>query len=102
MLENVLTRDKILSVVLPLLKKYLAEKAILLGSYARNEADGHSDIDLLIIGSEHFDPTNIFCIADELYHSFGKAVDVYDISEINNGSDLYNTIFFEGIEIKTE
>ena len=71
-----------------LLKKYRAEKAILFGSYARNEADGKSDIDLLIIGGEHFVPTDVFCIADELYRSLGKAVDVYDISEINKGTEF--------------
>lgn len=40
--------------LLSLLKKYRAEKAILFGSYARNEIDGKSDLDLLIIGGEDF------------------------------------------------
>lgn len=102
MTDKILTNDEIRFAILSLLKKYRAKKAILFGSYARNEADGKSDIDLLIIGGEHFVPTDVFCIADELYRSLRKAVDVYDISEINKGTEFYNTIFSEGIEIRTE
>ncbi|NBJ90760.1 nucleotidyltransferase family protein [Acutalibacter sp. 1XD8-36] len=92
MSDRILTGEEIRLAILPLLKKYRAEKAILFGSYARNEADGKSDIDLLIIGGEHFAPTDVFCIADELYRSLAKNVDVYELSEINAGSNLYNTI----------
>jgi len=44
--DRILTCTEIRSAVIPLLKKYKAKKAILFGSYARNEADCHSDIDL--------------------------------------------------------
>ena len=74
-------------------------EAILFGSYARNEADGKSDIDLLIIGGEHFEPTDVFCIADELYRSLSKNVDVYELCEIDAGTDFYNAIFAEGVQI---
>lgn len=67
MSDKILTSEEIRLAILPLLKKYPAEKATLLGSYARIEADGRSNIDLLIIGGEYFVPTNVFCIADELY-----------------------------------
>ncbi len=99
MSDRILTGEEIRSTILPLLKKYRAEKAILFGSYARNDADGKSDIDLLIIGGEHFAPTDVFCIADELYRSLAKNVDVYELCEINADSDLYNTIFAEGVQI---
>ncbi len=99
---RILTGEEIRLAILPLLKKYRAEKAILFGLYSRDEADGESDIDVLIIGGEYFNPTNVFSITDELYRSLGKAVDVYDISEINKGTEFYNTIFPEGMEIKME
>ena len=97
--DRVLTGEEIRSAVLPLLKKYRAEKAILFGSYARNEADSKSDIDLLIIGGENFMPTDVFCIADELYRSLAKNVDVYELCEINADSDFYKTIFTDGVQI---
>lgn len=99
MSDRVLTGEEIRSAVLPLLKKYRAEKAILFGSYARNEADSKSDIDLLIIGVENFMPTDVFCIADELYRSLAKNVDVYELCEINADSDFYKTIFTDGVQI---
>ena len=99
MSDRILTGEEIRLAILPLLKKYRAEKAILFGSYARNEANGKSDIDLLIIGGEHFVPINVFCITDELYRVLAKNVDVYDLCEINAGPDYYNTIFEEGVQI---
>ena len=99
MSNHVYSRDEIIQAVVPLLRKYHAKQAILFGSYARQEATSSSDIDLLVIGGERFDPTDVFCIADELYRSLGKNVDVYELCEIKEGSDLYRTIFAEGVQI---
>ena len=99
MSDRILSKEDIASAVAPLIQKYRAEKAILFGSYARNEADGKSDIDLVIIGGEHFEPTDVFCIADELYRTLSKNVDVYELCEIDAGTDFYNAIFAEGVQI---
>ena len=99
MSEHIYTRDEIISAILPLLKKYQAESAILFGSYARQEANAQSDIDLVVIGGPRFDPTDVFCIADDLHRLTGKQVDVYERREINAGTELYNTVFSEGVQI---
>ena len=98
--DSIYSRDEIISHVVPLLRKYSAEKAILFGSYARHEATQSSDVDLVIIGGKRFDPTDVFCIADELFRSLQKNVDVYELSEIKFGSEFYNTIFREGVQIR--
>lgn len=85
--------------MVPIVKKYKASKAILFGSYARAEADMDSDIDVMIIGGGAFNPTDIFCIADELNRIAKKNVDVYEEREIDHSSSFYNTIVNEGIEI---
>ena len=72
---------------------------ILFGSYARQEADVASDIDLIVVGGSKFDPTDIFCIAEELHRTMGKAVDVYELREVNAGSAFYHTIMEEGVRI---
>ena len=64
---HIYTQSEIFAVVRQLLKKYHAESAILFGSYARQEADAASDIDLIVVGGSKFDPTDIFCIAEELH-----------------------------------
>lgn len=99
MATHIYTQSEIFAAVRLLLKKYHAESAILFGSYARQDADATSDIDLIVIGGNKFDPTDIFCIAEELYRALGKAVDVYELQEINTGSAFYHTIMEEGVRI---
>ena len=70
---HIYTQSEIFAVVRQLLKKYHAESAILFGSYARQEADAASDIDLIVVGGSKFDPTDIFCIAEELHRTMGNA-----------------------------
>ena len=99
MKDRVYSQEELISVITPILRKYKAEQAILFGSYARREADAQSDIDLLVIGGEHFDPTDVFCIADELNRATGKQVDVYELREVNAGTDFFHSIFLEGVKI---
>jgi len=99
MSEHIYTLSEIVAAVLPLLKKYKAEKAILFGSYARQEADVTSDIDLIIAGGTDFDPTDVFCIAEELHRTLKKSVDVYELREIIPGTAFYSTILKEGVQI---
>lgn len=99
MSDYIYVQDEIFTVVRPLLKKYHAESAILFGSYARHEADASSDIDLIVVGGSEFDPTDVLCIAEELYCALGKAVDVYELQEIDTNSAFYSTIMEEGVQI---
>ena len=94
------TISDIKKMILPILKKYSAEQAVLFGSYARNEATPDSDIDLMVIGGNSFDPTDVFCIADELYSTSGKNVDVYEKQEIEEDSDFYRSIIADGVTLR--
>lgn len=94
------TISDIQKMILPILKKYSAEQAVLFGSCARNEATPESDIDLMIIGGNSFDPTDVFCIADELYSTSGKNVDVYEKQEIEEDSDFYRSIIADGVTLR--
>ena len=91
--------DEIKRRIKPVAEKYALRAVYLFGSYARNEADEDSDIDVLVIGGDAFDPTDVFCIADELNRLSQKKVDVYEEREINHTSAFYNTIISEGVEI---
>ena len=99
MSEKIYSVEEIAGFITPLLNKYGAQKAVLFGSYARNEADKNSDIDVMVTGGKTFEPADIFCIADELYRIIEKDVDVYEESEINEKSDLYKNIMREGIAL---
>lgn len=97
--QEIYTQDSLISIINALLKKYRAEYAILFGSYARKEADNTSDIDLLVVGGAQFDPTDVFSLADDLHRETGKSVDVYELCEIDQQSEFYQTILREGVRI---
>ena len=99
MSEHIYSQEEIFAAVLPLLKKYRAERAILFGAYARRDADTASDIDLLVVGGKDFDLTDVLCIAEELHCALGKPVDVYELREINPRSAFYDAILSEGVQI---
>ena len=98
-MNEVFSREKLISIITALLQKYNAERAILFGSYARLEADHDSDIVLIVIGGAAFKATDIFSLAEDLHRSTGKEVDVYEIREIDQHSDFYRTIIREGVAI---
>lgn len=97
--DKVLSREKLTEAIRSLLKKYRADSAILFGSYARLEADAISDVDVVIYGGPEFDPTDVFSLAEDLHRLTRKAVDVYEIREIDQQSDFYQTILREGVRI---
>lgn len=77
--------DELRSIIKPLLKTYGMDSAYLFGSYARGEADGSSDIDIILVGSEHFKSLDVFGFAEELRRLTGKPVDAYEIRELDEG-----------------
>ncbi|MBQ2765087.1 MAG: nucleotidyltransferase domain-containing protein [Firmicutes bacterium] len=91
------SHEQLEAMILPLLRKYRAEKAMLFGSYATGKATPESDIDLVIFGGSGFRPVDIFAIAEELHLCSKKRVDAYEISEIEKDSPFYHQIFHEGI-----
>lgn len=95
-------QEDIVRIVLELLRKYHAERAILFGSYARQDATEESDIDLLVIGGPHFDLTDILALADDLHRATGKEVDVYEKCEVSPDSALHENILQEGVMISNE
>lgn len=99
MSERVYTQSEIVDAVLPLLKKYHAERAILFRAYARQDADAASDIDLIVVGGKDFDLTDVLRISEELHCALGKAVDVYELREINPRSAFYDAVLAEGVQI---
>ena len=95
MQNAVLTIENIINVVKPIAEKYHVDQIYLFGSYARGEAGIDSDLDFLVYGGDNFKLTMIFALAEELREVLDKKVDVFEIHEINQESEFYNTIMKE-------
>ena len=95
MQNAVLTIDNIINMVKPIAEKYHVDQIYLFGSYARGEAGIDSDLDFLVYGGDNFKLTMIFALAEELREVLDKKVDVFEIHEINQESEFYNTIMKE-------
>ena len=93
--KDVLTLEMIADTVKPIAAKYQVEAIYLFGSYAREEATAESDLDFLVFGGESFRNTLIFALAEDLREAFDKAVDVFEIDEVERDSLFYDTIMRE-------
>lgn len=92
----IFTLEYIAAVVKPLAKKYHVKAMYLFGSYARGDADEHSDLDFIVYIDEGFKLTNVFALGEEMREALQKNVDIF---EINKESELYKTIMRERILI---
>ncbi len=82
-----------------LLKRYHAEYALLIGSYARGDATADSDIDVVVFGGSGFRKPDIFAFAEDLRSMTGKDVDAFEICEVDVGSSFYESVMREGRRI---
>ena len=94
-----LTRSVIEKSIKSLLVRYHAEYALLFGSYARGEETPDSDIDIVVFGGKNFKKSNIFAFAEDLREALGIDADVFEISEVNEGTPFYDNIMREGVKI---
>ena len=94
-----LTKNELEQSIRMLLSRYHAEYALLFGSYARGEETPDSDVDVVVFGGENFKKTNIFAFAEDLRAMTGKEVDAFEISEIDEGTPLYDSLLREGVRI---
>lgn len=97
--ETILSLADIQQVVKPLAEKYKISEVYIFGSYARNEATAESDIDFLVVGGNRFKSTSVFAFSEELHIAYNKNIDVFEINEINAGSELYEKIMKERIRV---
>lgn len=81
---TIYTIDQIRDVVVPYAKRKGMRWARVFGSYARGEATGDSDIDVLVdLGDAR--AMSLFGLMEHIWEVTGKRPDVYDVSELLPG-----------------
>lgn len=99
MSEKIYTLDELKTIIQKILKNFEVKKAILFGSYAKNKPTAKSDIDLVIDSEGKLLNIYFYGLLEELVQNLQKNVDLFEISEIQKGSRIYNDIKKEGIII---
>ena len=95
--HGVLKLDFIKHIVKEVLVNYKVEFCYLFGSYAKNKANGESDVDLLVCTSET--GLTYFGIIEELREKLHKKVDLLNINQVTNNPELLKEILKDGIKI---
>lgn len=99
MSEKIYTIDEIKSMIYEILKKFKVKKAVLFGSYAKNKQTPKSDIDLVIDSDGKLLNIMFYGLLEELVEKLDKNIDLFEITEIQKNSRIYNDIQNEGVVI---
>lgn len=97
--EHIYTLNELKAIIGSILKEYSIKKAILFGSYAKENPTVKSDIDLVIDSEGQLLNINFYGLLEDLVECLGKKIDLFEISEIQGNSRIYNDILKEGIII---
>ena len=96
---QILSFEDIVKIVKPLAEKYHIKEVYIFGSYARGEANGESDVDVLAVGGEGFKLTNILAFGYELSVAFGRDVDAFELRELKKDTDFYSSVMRDRVRV---
>lgn len=95
--HGIVTIDYIKEKCTEIFRNYEVEFCYLFGSYAKDQANEKSDIDLLI--SSNVKGLKYFGMVEELRTTLNKKVDALDINQLNNNMELVHEILKTGVKI---
>ena len=99
MSDKIYTIEEIKIMLQDIFKNSAVKKAILFGSYAKNNPTSKSDIDLVIDSEGKLLNIYFYGLLEDIVQKLQKNVDLFEISEIQKNSDLYNNIKKEGVVV---
>lgn len=97
MKTNTFSLNELKEKTTPIFNAYPVKKAVLFGSYAKNEATGNSDIDLYVDCDGKLRGLDFVGLLENLVAALGKEVDLIDKSHVEPDSPLFQEIENEGI-----
>ena len=95
--RTIYTVDQLCTIIAPLVRGYGMREAKLFGSYARGEATENSDIDV-VVDKGPCRHLAVCDLAEDIHRATGKKPDVYDISELKEGT-FRDTVLREAVAL---
>lgn len=99
MSSNIISVENIKEKMIPILRNYNVNKAILFGSFAKGEANDNSDIDLYIDTNGRLKGLDFVGLIETLVYTLGMDVDLIDKSHIDTNSLIIQEIENGGMVI---
>lgn len=95
--HGILKREDIVNGIGEVASKYKIDFVYLFGSYANDNANPLSDVDLLIKTSEK--GLSYFGLIEEIRTTLNKKIDAISLDDLTNNKELLNDILKEGVKI---
>jgi predicted nucleotidyltransferase len=86
---SIMSKEKIYNIIIEKLKTHKASKIAIFGSYARNEENSASDIDIIVKFKDRKNLLDLIGIEQELEELIGKKVDLLTEGAINPNRKKY-------------
>ena len=97
--ERIYSIEEIKKILKKILKDTPVESVILFGSYAKNNADKNSDIDLIIDTKQVLMGFKLYSLITKIEETFKKQVDAFEKSEIIENSKIDEEIKNTGVVV---
>ena len=97
--DKIYSIEELKAILKEVLSNFDVKKAILFGSYAKNTPTSNSDIDLVIDSEGKLLNIYFYGLLENLVQKLQKNVDLFEISEIQKDSKIYEDIQNEGVII---
>lgn len=99
MSEKIYSIEEIKNILKALLKNTQVDNVVLFGSYAKNNANENSDIDLIIDTKQTLMGFKLYSLITKIEETFNKQVDAFEKSEIVENSKIDNEIKKTGVVV---
>ena len=99
MTSRIYSIDDIKKLLREILSQTEVEKAILFGSYAKNNPTKTSDIDILIDSKGKIKGLRFYALIDVIKEAFDKDVDVIEKTEVDKGLKIEKEIEKTGVVV---
>ncbi len=96
--QEVLSIEAIKILLIPIAKRYGISRIVLFGSYARNEANQNSDVDLIIEGGSYSGLFEYMDIIEQAESALGKKVDLITRTAIEENNTESGKRFMKQIK----